>query len=76
MEVTRIIVESPTLKDGQPIPREYTADGRNTSPPLTWRNVPPGTKELVVAFIDQDERPQVLTRVPMLHWVVYNIPAS
>ena len=31
-----ITVESPTLKADQPIPRDYTADGRNVSPPLTW----------------------------------------
>ena len=43
-----IVVESPVLKANQPIPRDYTADGRNMSPPLTWSNLPAGTKELAV----------------------------
>ena len=38
----RITVESPDFNDGQTIPREYTADGRNVSPPLKWRDVPEG----------------------------------
>ena len=34
-ERPRLAVSSPTLKSGEPIPRDYTADGRNMSPPLT-----------------------------------------
>ena len=34
----RIVVQSPVLQDGQPIPRAHTADGPNTSPALTWSN--------------------------------------
>ena len=30
------------------MPRDYTPDGRNVSPPLTWTNVPAGAKELAV----------------------------
>ena len=33
-EPQRIIVESPTVKAGQPMPREHTADGANTSPTM------------------------------------------
>jgi phosphatidylethanolamine-binding protein (PEBP) family uncharacterized protein len=32
----KIEVGSPTLVAGQRIPRDYTPDGRNVSPPLTW----------------------------------------
>jgi len=39
-----ITVESPTLNADQPIPRDYTADGRNVSPPITWKGVPTATK--------------------------------
>jgi phosphatidylethanolamine-binding protein (PEBP) family uncharacterized protein len=37
-----IVVTSPALKTEQPIPRDYTADGKNWSPPLTWSGVPAG----------------------------------
>ena len=40
-----IVVSSPTLKADQTMPRDYTPDGRNLSPPLTWSDVPAGTKE-------------------------------
>jgi Raf kinase inhibitor-like YbhB/YbcL family protein len=69
----KILVESPTLKAGEQIPAEHTADGRNTSPEVTWRNVPAAAKELVVAFesLDADSP---FTRLPLSHWVVYRIP--
>ena len=44
----KILVESSALKNDQPIPKDYTADGRNISPPLTWSNVPAGTREFAV----------------------------
>ena len=68
----KIAVESPTLKADQAIPRDYTADGRNLSPPLTWSNVPAGTKELAVVCEDPDAG----NPPPFVHWVIYRIPAT
>src|SRR5438477_1652229 len=73
MPQARIVVESAEMKSGQPVPKEHTADGRNTSPSLAWRTVPNGARELAVAMIDQDYRPPVATTVPMIHWLVYGI---
>jgi Raf kinase inhibitor-like YbhB/YbcL family protein len=67
-----IAVASPTLKANQPIPRDYTADGRNLSPPLTWSNVPAGTKEFAVICEDPDAG----NPPPFVHWVIYKIPAT
>jgi len=67
-----IVVESPVLKANQPIPRDYTADGRNMSPPLTWSNLPAGTRELAVLCEDPDAG----NPPPFVHWVVYKIPAA
>jgi hypothetical protein len=67
-----ILVESSTLKAGQAIPREYTADGRNVSPPITWSNVPATTKELALVLED----PDVGNPPPFVHWVIYKIPAT
>jgi len=67
-----ITVSSPTLKDGQPVPRQHTPDGRNDSPALTWSAVPTGTRELMVFCED----PDVGTPPPFVHWVVYKIPAT
>lgn len=68
----KITVESPTLTADQTVPRDYTADGRNVSPPLTWSNAPAGTKELAVVLEDPDAG----NPPPFVHWVIYKIPAT
>jgi Raf kinase inhibitor-like YbhB/YbcL family protein len=68
----KIVVGSPTLVADQRIPREYTPDGRNVSPPLTWGELPAGTKELAVICEDPDAG----NPPPFTHWVVYKIPAT
>jgi Raf kinase inhibitor-like YbhB/YbcL family protein len=70
--VPRLLLESPAFKTGDSLPMQYTADGRNVSPPITWRNVPRGTVHLVLSFQDDDEI--VPLQSPFFHWVVYNIP--
>jgi Raf kinase inhibitor-like YbhB/YbcL family protein len=67
-----IVVESPTLTAGQAIPRDYTADGRNVSPPIAWRDVPAAAKELALILEDPDAG----NPPPFVHWVIYGIPAS
>jgi Raf kinase inhibitor-like YbhB/YbcL family protein len=67
-----ITVTSPTLKEGETIPRQYTPDGRNDSPPLGWSGVPAAAKELAVVCEDPDAG----NPPPFVHWVVYKIPAS
>ena len=68
----QITVTSPTLKEGETIPRQYTPDGRNDSPPLVWSGVPAGAKELAVVCEDPDAG----NPPPFVHWVVYKIPAT
>ena len=68
----KIVVDSPTMKAGQMMPRDYTPDGRNMSPPLTWTNLPPGTRELAVVCEDFDAG----NPPPWVHWVIYRIPPT
>lgn len=67
-----IVVSSPALKADQTMPRDYTPDGRNLSPPLTWSDVPAGTKEIAVVCEDPDAG----NPPPFVHWVIYKIPAT
>jgi Raf kinase inhibitor-like YbhB/YbcL family protein len=67
-----LIVTSPTLKAGEKIPRDYTADGRNVSPPLQWTGAPASTKEFAVICDD----PDVPMPQPFVHWVIYKIPGT
>jgi Raf kinase inhibitor-like YbhB/YbcL family protein len=70
--MSAIAVSSPTLKDGQPVPRQHTPDGRNDSPVLSWSGVPASAKSIMVFCED----PDVGNPPPFVHWVVYNIPPT
>ncbi len=62
---------SPAFGHGQPIPAVYTCKGRDISPPLTWSDLPQGTKSLALIMDDPDA--PIGTWV---HWVIYNIPST
>jgi Raf kinase inhibitor-like YbhB/YbcL family protein len=62
---------SPAFANGAVIPKEYTADGRDISPPLSWSEVPAGTKTFALLCEDPDA-----PRGLWVHWVIFNIPAS
>ena len=64
-------IESPAFKNGEEIPREYTCDGNDLSPPLKFINIPEKTGSLALIVDDPD--------APMgtwVHWVLWNLPAS
>lgn len=60
---------SPAFGHDEELPRKYTSEGEEVSPPLEWEGVPEGTKELVLVCEDPDAESGVFT-----HWVVYGIP--
>src|SRR5438552_7187806 len=68
----KITVGSPRLVADQTMPRDYTPDGRNLSPPLTWSNLPAATKEIAVVCEDPDAG----NPPPFVHWLIYKIPAT
>jgi Raf kinase inhibitor-like YbhB/YbcL family protein len=63
-----IQITSPAFKDGDPIPKKYTCDAENVSPPLEWSDLPEGTKS--VAIICDDPDAPIGTWV---HWVLYGL---
>lgn len=64
-------IESPAFQEKSSIPRKYTCDGEDLSPPLVWSEAPPGTESFVLISDDPDA--PVGTWV---HWVVYNLSAD
>ena len=62
-------ITSSIFSEGAMIPSKYTCDGQDISPPLSWADVPEGTRSL--ALISDDPDTPVGTWV---HWVVFNIP--
>lgn len=64
-------IKSSAFKDGEYIPKQYTCDSEDISPPLTFADIPKGTKSLVLICDDPDAPVGV-----WVHWVVFNIPAD
>ena len=62
------------MADGGPLPANYTFEGRNLSPPVSWTQGPPQTRSFVVVMQDADA--SGATPDGGLHWVVYSIPAT
>jgi len=68
----RLAVSSPAFKNGETIPADYTADGRNGSPALAWSGAPAATREFALILDDPDApMPQ-----PFVHWVIYKVPGT
>ena len=63
-------VTSTAFKEGQSIPRQYTCDGVNISPPLEWNGVPKSAKTIAIIADDPDAPAGT-----WVHWVLYNLPA-
>jgi len=64
-------LKSSAFTAGEMIPKKYTCDGPDVSPPLSWSDVPAGAKSLALIADDPD--------APMgtwVHWVAWNIPPN
>jgi Raf kinase inhibitor-like YbhB/YbcL family protein len=59
---------SAAFDNGEEIPIRHTSDGDDVSPPLSWFDVPDGTRELALICDDPDADAGVLT-----HWLVYGM---
>lgn len=64
-------VGSPAFVQGAMIPRNYTCDGTDSSPELSWSDIPSGATSLAIVVEDPDA-PSGL----WIHWVAYNIPST
>ena len=62
---------SSAFKEGEPIPRGYTCDGANVSPPLEWTGVPKSAKTIAIIADDPDAPAGT-----WVHWVLYNLPGD
>ena len=62
---------STAFAEGQTIPRRFTGDGADNSPPLRWTEPPPGTRSFTLICEDPDA-----PRGMWVHWVLFNLPAD
>lgn len=62
---------SSAFEQNQPIPTEYTCDGANHHPPLTFSQIPAEAQSLALLVEDPDAPTKVFT-----HWLIYDISPS
>lgn len=61
---------SEAFSSGDVVPRHFTCDGEDMSPPLTWEHAPRETKSFVLLVEDIDAPEGVFH-----HWACYDIPS-
>lgn len=54
------------------IPIQFTCEGKDISPELTWKNAPSGTKSFALIVHD----PDAPVAGGFTHWVAYNLPGN
>jgi Raf kinase inhibitor-like YbhB/YbcL family protein len=64
-------LKSSAFFSNQSIPRKYTCDGPDLSPPLEWSGVPDGTHTFAL-IVDDPDAPAGT----WVHWVVYDLPGE
>lgn len=62
-------LSSQAFSSGDFIPKKYTCDGEDMSPPVRWTDQPEQTHSLALIFEDPDAPSKT-----WIHWVLYNIP--
>lgn len=66
--IIKLEIKSAAFGEGDLIPKQYTCDGADLSPQLSWSQPPEGTRSMVLICDDPD--------APMgtwVHWVLYGL---
>lgn len=71
-----LTITSSVFAEGGEIPREYTCEGEDMSPALSWFGIPDGTRSLALIVDDPDAPDPAAPKMTYVHWVLYNIPSS
>jgi len=61
-------ISSTAFSVGETIPKKFTCDGPDLSPPLRWEGAPPGTQSFALIMDDPDAPAGT-----WVHWVLYNL---
>jgi Raf kinase inhibitor-like YbhB/YbcL family protein len=67
----KLILKSPAFSANTVIPKQYTCEGTDVSPPLYWQDPPKKTKSFVL-IVDDIDAPTG----NWVHWILFNIPAN
>ena len=67
---------SSAFGEDQSIPKVYTCEGNDASPPLSWSGIPVSAKSLALIVDDPDAPDPAAPKMTWVHWVLYNIAPS
>jgi Raf kinase inhibitor-like YbhB/YbcL family protein len=71
-----VTLSSSAFRHGEDIPREYTCDGDDVSPPLEWQELPQRARSLALIVDDPDAPNPAAPKTTWVHWILYNLPPS
>ncbi len=71
-----LTLTSSAFVDNGTVPRRYTCEGDDVSPPLSWSGVPARARSLALIVDDPDAPDPAAPKRTWVHWVLYDIPAS
>ena len=74
--MTAMSITSTAFEHGGKIPKRYTCEGPDASPPLLWTGAPANTKSFVLIVDDPDAPDPRAPKMTYVHWVVYDIAAK
>lgn len=64
-------LQTSAFSNEEAIPREYSCDGDDVSPPLRWSDAPSNTQSFALIMDDPDAPGGTF-----VHWVYYDIPSA
>ncbi|WP_262966397.1 YbhB/YbcL family Raf kinase inhibitor-like protein [Methylobacter psychrophilus] len=67
---------SPDFVHRGEIPKTFTCEGDNSSPTLSWSQLPKNTQSLVLIVDDPDAPDPAAPKMTWVHWLLYNIPPT
>jgi hypothetical protein len=74
--LTPLRLASPAFAQAGAIPKKFTCEGGETSPPLEWSDAPAGTQAFALVVDDPDAPDPAAPQRVYVHWVLADIPGN
>lgn len=66
-----MVLTSSAFEHSKFVPKKYTCDGDDISPPLNWKDLPKGSASLALIMDDPDAPPGTWD-----HWAIFDLPST
>jgi Raf kinase inhibitor-like YbhB/YbcL family protein len=75
-EAVTLQVSSTAFGNGAEIPKAFTCEGGDRSPPLSWGGLPASAQSIALVVDDPDAPDPAAPKTTWVHWVLYNLPPT